>query len=338
MTDRKTAGGHDHSHGHHHDHNHGHDHGHSRFGLPDDFVEMRGQSKRRLTIALVLIGGYMFVDVAGGIVSGSLGLIAHAGHLLSDTGSMVLALIAMHFAGRSATATRTYGYHRLETLAALVSVISLSLIAGGILVESVQRLGNVSEVNGAVMLSVGSVGLVVNILAAWILHGSAAHNLNVEGVFRHIMADLFGSFGIVISGLLVVFLGWDIADPIVSMCIGLLILASTWRLLVKVLHVLLEGTPKHIDVHKLCHRIEDLEGVTLVHDIHVWTLTPGYDAMTAHVLTDPDYPGELEEVLMKARSIASEDFGIHHITIQVETTLDGCTENHHVQHLHAAVQ
>ena len=219
MTDRKTAGGHH------------HDHGHSRFGLPDDFVEMRGQSKRRLTIALVLIGGYMFVDVAGGIVSGSLGLIAHAGTpALTTRGAMVLALIAMHFAGRSATATRTYGYHRLETLAALVSVISLSLIAGGILVESVQRLGDVSEVNGAVMLSVGSVGLVVNILAAWILHGSAAHNLNVEGVFRHIMADLLGSIGIVISGLLVLFLGWNIADPIVSMCIGVLILASTWRL------------------------------------------------------------------------------------------------------------
>ena len=205
MTDRKTAGSHGHNHGHGHDHNHGHDHGHSRFGLPDDFVEMRGQSKRRLTIALVLIGGYMFVDVAGGIVSGSLGLIAHAGHLLSDTGAMVLALIAMHFAGRSATATRTYGYHRLETLAALVSVISLSLIAGGILVESVQRLGDVSEVDGAVMLSVGSAGLVVNILAAWILHGSAAHNLNVEGVFRHILADLLGSVGIVISGILVMF-------------------------------------------------------------------------------------------------------------------------------------
>ena len=213
MTDRKTAGSHGHNHGHHHDHSHGHDHGHSRFGLPDDFVEMRGQSKRRLTIALVLIGGYMFVDVAGGIVSGSLGLIAHAGHLLSDTGAMVLALIAMHFAGRSATATRTYGYHRLETLAALVSVISLSLIAGGILVESVQRLGDVSEVDGAVMLSVGSAGLVVNILAAWILHGSAAHNLNVEGVFRHILADLLGSVGIVISGILVMFLGWNIATP-----------------------------------------------------------------------------------------------------------------------------
>ena len=328
MTDRKTAGG----------NHHGHDHGHSRFGLPQDFVEMRRRSKRRLTIALVLIGGYMFVDVAAGIVSGSLGLIAHAGHLLSDTGAMVLALIAMHFAGRSATATRTYGYHRLETLAALVSVISLSLIAGGILVESVRRLGDVSEVNGALMLSVGSAGLVVNILAAWILHGSASHNLNVEGVFRHIMADLLGSVGIVISGAMVVFLGWDIADPIVSVCIGLLILASTWRLLVKVLHVLLEGTPKHIDVHELCRQVEELEGVTLVHDIHVWTLTPGYDAMTAHVLIDPECAGDLEDVLVKARSIARENFGIHHITIQVETTLDGCTENHHVQHLHAAVQ
>ena len=329
MTPQEPGGGHDHS----HDHDHDHTHDHSRFGLPDHFVEMRGKSKRSLTIALVLIGGYMFVDVAGGIVSGSLGLIAHAGHLLSDTGAMALALIAMHFAGRSATATRTYGYHRLETLAALVSVISLSLIAGGILVEAVGRLGEVSEVDGAVMLSVGSAGLVVNIVAAKILHGSAAHNLNVEGVFRHIMADLLGSVGIVISGLLVVFLGWHIADPIVSICIGVLILASTWRLLVKVLHVLLEGTPKHIDVHALCHRIEALEGVTLIHDIHVWTLTPGYDAMTAHVLVDPDHKGDLEDLLGQARAIASDDFGIHHITIQVETSLGGCTEDHHVDHL-----
>lgn len=297
---------------------------------------MRHASKRDLTLAIVLITSYMFAEVIGGILSGSLALIADAGHMLTDAASIGLALAAMHFASRKASAERTFGFHRLEILAALVNALTLWLIAAWVVVEAFHRMQEVPEVEGVLMLTVGTVGLIVNVLAAWILHRSAGHSLNVEGAFQHVIADLLGSVGVVISGALVWGFGWALADPIVSVIIALLILLSTWRLLAKVVHVLLEGAPEHIDVYRLCSKMEDVEGVVVIHDIHVWTIAQGYDALAAHVLIDRDQPADqLEPVLRRLRKIASEDFGIQHITIQVEQSLDGCTEHHHVDHLHA---
>ena len=311
-----------HSHHHHGPGGHGHD--------------LRGVSRRRLTIALVLITGYMFVEVAGGILSGSLALIADAGHMLTDAASIGLALAAMHFAERPASAERTFGYLRLEILAALLNVFTLWVIAGWVIVEAWRRLLAPPEVEGQLMLTVGAVGLAVNVLAAWILHRSAAHSVNVEGAFRHVMADLLGSVGVVVSGVLVWAFGWTLADPILSVIIGLLILLGTWRLLGKVVHVLLEGAPPHVDVRRLCREMEKVEGVARIHDMHVWTISQGYDALAAHVLIDPGYPdSDLEPVLRRLRAIGSRDFGIQHITIQVERSLDDCTEHHHVDSLGA---
>ena len=285
---------------------------------------------------MILITGYMFAEVIGGILSGSLALIADAGHMLTDAASIALALVALHFANRAPSAERTFGFHRLEILAALLNALTLWLIAAWVVVEAFHRFQEVPEVEGLLMLSVGTVGLVVNVLAAWILHRSAGHSLNVEGAFQHVMADLLGSVGVVISGSLVWAFGWTLADPIVSVIIAVLILLSTWRLLSKVVHVLLEGVPEHVDLYRLCSKMEDVDGVVVIHDIHVWTIAQGYDALAAHVLVDPDYPAtDLEPVLRKLRKIASEDFGIQHITIQVEQSVDGCTEHHHVDHLHA---
>ena len=316
----------------HHSHDH-HGHGHGILGGHDHSDALRSASKRSLAAALVLITTYMVAEVVGGILSGSLALLADAGHMLTDAAAIALALAAMYLAGKPYTARRTYGYHRLEILAALANALALWLVAAGVVWEAVQRLSEPPDVQAPIVVAVGAVGLVVNIAAAWILHGAAKHSLNVAGAFAHVMADLAASVGVLISGGLVWVFGWRIADPIVSIFIGAIILASTWRLLARVVHVLLEGVPEHVDIRELCTRMEALEGVTLVHDIHVWTISPGNDALSAHVLVDPDYPEPLDPLLRRLRRIASEEFGIHHITIQIEGSAEDCTEHHHFDHL-----
>lgn len=317
----------------HHHHAHDHDH-HHHHGLGGHDHDLRGASKRNLTAAFVLIVSYMFAEVIGGILSGSLALIADAGHMLTDAASIALALVALHFASRPESAERTFGYQRLEILAALLNALTLWLIAGWVVYEAYHRFMDVPDVEGRLMLAVGSGGLVVNIAAAWILHRSAEHSVNVEGAFQHVMADLLGSVGVVVSGILVWAFGWTLADPILSVVIGVLILLSTWRLLGKVIHVLLEGTPEHIDVYHLCSEIEEVEGVTLIHDIHVWSLSPGYDVLTAHILVDPAFQqDDLTTLRRRLRAIAAHDFGIQHVTMQLEYSPEGCTEHHHVDHL-----
>ena len=300
---------------------------------PERSHDLRSAGKRNLIIAFALIAGFMFVEVIGGILSGSLALLADAGHMLTDAASIGLALLAMHFAGRPHSVQLTFGYHRLEILAALVNALALWLIAAWVLYEAYGRFRVAPEVDGGIMLSIGAIGLCVNLGAAWILHRSSGHNVNIEGVFLHVVADLLGSVGVVISGILIWAFGWTLADPIASVVIAVLILAGSLRLMKKVVHVLLEGAPEHVDVHHLCSRLEAVEGVTQVHDIHVWTLSPGNEALTAHVLIDTDYPGNVEALRLRLRNIIYNDFGIGHITLQVEKSLEGCTEDHHFDNL-----
>ena len=295
--------------------------------------DLRSLGKRSLVIAFILIAGFMLVEVVGGILSGSLALFADAGHMLTDAASIALALAAMHFADRPHSVQRTFGYHRLEILAALVNVLALWVIVAWVLFEAYQRFTSVPEVDAGIMLGIGFVGLCVNLGAAWILHGSSGNNVNIEGAFLHVLADLLGSVGVVVSASLIWVFGWALADPVASVIIAVLILASSWRLMKKVIHVLLEGTPEHIDVYQLCSQLEAVEGVTLVHDIHVWTLSPGNEALTAHILIDPDYPDDPEALRLHLRNIIYQDFGIGHITLQVEKSLEGCTEDHHFDHL-----
>lgn len=302
----------------------------------DHSHDLRSAGKRSLVIAFALITGFMFVEVIGGILSGSLALLADAGHMLTDAASIAVALAAMHFAGRPHSVQRTFGYHRLEILAALVNALALWLIVAWVLFEAYGRFRSAPEVDGEIMLSIGVIGLCVNLGAAWVLHRSTDRNVNVEGAFLHVIADLLGSIGVVVSGILVWAFGWTLADPVASVIIAVLILVSSWRLMKKVVHVLLEGTPEHVDVYQLCSRLEAVEGVTLVHDIHVWTLSPGNEALTAHVLIDPDYPGDVEALRLRLRDIIYDDFGIGHITLQVEKSLEGCTEDHRFDRLAAS--
>ena len=292
----------------------------------------RAASRRNLTIALGLTVGYTVVELAGGFLANSLSLLADAGHMITDAGAIGLALLAMWIAGRPASIERTFGLHRTEVLAALANALALWLIAGLIFFESYRRFLDVPAVDGRLMLVVGGVGLLVNLAAAAVLRPSAKESLNVEGAFLHVVSDVLGSIAVIGAGLLILTTGWVLADPIFGAVIGLLIVISSARLLWKVLHVLMEGTPAHLDLHGLCQRLERLDGITGVHDIHAWSITTGYDALSAHVTADAAALNNPGQVLERLRNIASQEFGISHVTIQLEDSEDGCVEAHHIAH------
>ena len=314
------------------------DQNHGVFGVHDHARELHHASRRGLTIALALIGGYMVVQAIGGILSGSLVLLAGTAHMLIDSAALAVALATNHFASKAPTAERTFGYHRLEVMAALLNALVLCVVAVLVMVEAYRRIAGDGHghVEGGLMLIVGVIGLVVHIAASAVLWKSARHSVGVEGALRHVLADLMSAVAVVISGVLVLVFHWTLADPILSVIVGVLILIGSWRLMSKVFHVLLQGTPPHIDVYSLCSQMEAVESITLIHDIHVWTLVPGYDSMTAHALIDPDYQGDPDLVLQELRRIAIEEFGIHHVTIQIDRSLKSCSEHHHVDHLLAS--
>ena len=331
---------HDHgAHDHEHDHgDHGHEHGGHDHGHGHDYShDYRELGRRRLSVSLVLILTYMVAEIVGGIISGSLALVADALHMLTDGAAIALALFAIWLAGKPATVERTFGYQRAEVLAALINALSLWLVASWVFFEAYHRffVESPGEIEGVLVLVVGGGGLLINIIVAYILHASAGHSLNAEGAFQHVRADLVGSVGVIIAAVLIMTLSWNIADPIISVFIGLLIIYSSRGLIGKVFHVLLEGTPRHIDPYRLCSQLEEVEGVTVIHDVHVSTVTSGYDQLSAHILADPAYEGDYDQMLRRLRRIASEEFGISHITIQLETSVQGCTEVHHVDHLAA---
>lgn len=282
---------------------------------------------------LVMTASFMVVEVVFGFLSGSLALIADAGHMLTDSASIGLALFAIWIAKRPVSAERTYGYNRAEILAAAVNALSLWLISAWIIWEAIHRFIERPEIEGGWVLLVGGIGLLVNLVAAYMLHGASEHSLNVEGALQHVIADLMGSVAVVVSAICIMAFGWTIVDPILSLLIALLIVSSSWSLVTSVLQVLVEGTPEHLDLYKLCSDMEDVPGVTVIHDVHAWTVTSGYVSLTAHVLADPDHMGDYDDMLRELRRIASEDHSVAHTTIQLETTVKGCSEDHHVDHL-----
>ena len=307
-----------------------HDHAH----------DFRAAGRRGLVLVLVLISCHVAVEITGGILSGSLGLLAHATHMVVDALAISLALFAMWIAERPATITRTFGYHRVEVLVVLVNAVALLALASWIFYEAYQRFHDFAddhahEVDGGIMLSVAIVGMLITTVAAWTLYRSSRHNINVEGAFWHIAADLAGSVIVVISGVLVLVFRWDFVDPILSVLMGLLIMAGSFRLFARVFRILLEDTPTGLDMYQLCSRMEDQEGVTLVHDVHAWTITTGYNALAAHVLIDPGYEGDAELLLRRLHRMILGEFGVHHVTLQLERSAGECSEHHHVDHLAA---
>ena len=306
----------------------------------DHSHDYRQASRRSLYIVMALLACHMVVEVIGGIVSGSLVLLAHATHMMTDVVAIGLALFAMWVAERPATATRTFGYHRIEVLVVMINAFALWALAGWILFEAYGRFrlhveDHDHHVEGWIMLIIASIGLVINLVSAWILRRSSQHSINVEGAFWHIMVDLMGTIAVLAAGIGLLLFDWDFADPVLSIALAGMVIVSAGRLALKVIRILLESVPSGIDIYQLCNRIEDVPGITLIHDIHVWTITTGFNAMDAHVLVDPEHPEDIELLMRSLRGIVKDEFSIHHITLQMERSVADCSESHHFSHLEA---
>lgn len=294
---------HEHSHAHPHSHSHAHSHAHE-------------VSKKRLTLVLSLTAVFMIVELVGGVISNSLALIADAAHMLTDVGALGLSLFVLWFSRRPARPEKTYGYLRLEILAALINGVTLVLIALAIFWQAYERLLRPEPVEGGLMLGVSIAGFVVNIIAARLLHSSAGHSLNLRGAYLHVIGDLIGSAGAILAALLIISTGFVIADPIISIIVGLLILYSSWKLVRESVDVLLESVPAHIDLSAVRRTIDEIPGVDQVHDLHVWTVTSGMICMSGHaVVQNPD---QNQRVLQEIHSAMRDRFGISHITVQLE--------------------
>jgi len=297
-------------HGHTHDHAHepaAHDGGHHHHHAD--------ASTRRLALALGVTGLLLVAEVVGGILANSVALLADAGHMLTDAGALALSLFVAWFARRPATPQRTYGYLRWEILAAFINGATLLLLSAWILVEAVQRIGSPEPVGGALMLGVAVAGLLANGLSAWLLHGHHEGSLNMRGAYLHVLSDLLGSVAVILAAIAVQWFGWTLADPLASIAVTLLIIRGAWRLVREAVEVLLEHTPAHIDAEALREAMLAVRGVGAVHDLHVWTLTSGVVAMSAHAIapTVQEHPRVLADL-----HAAAARFGILHTTIQLE--------------------
>jgi cobalt-zinc-cadmium efflux system protein len=283
-------------------HTHAHDH--------------RSASRRALLWVLGLTLAFTVVEVIGGVLTDSLALLADAGHMVSDVFSIGLALVAVTLAQRPASLRRSFGFQRAEIIAAFVNGIALVLVSGWIVWEAIRRLDDPPEILAGWMLAVALAGLAVNATAAAILFRSGGEGLNVEAAFRHVIADLLGSAGVLVAALVILLTGWELVDPLVSIAIAILIVASAWGVLRDSTAILMEQTPSGIDAAAVARAIVDVPGVTSVHDLHVWRITSGFDALSAHVLVGQ---GEDCHAIRRdvERAIANR-FGITHTTLQVD--------------------
>jgi cobalt-zinc-cadmium efflux system protein len=285
----------------------GHDHAHDATSA---------DARRRLALVLGLTAAFMVAEVVGGLLAGSLALLADAGHMLSDSLGLGLALLAAWAAQRPATSQRTFGYKRAEILAALFNGVALVAISIWIFIEAGRRFGDPPHVEGGLMLGVAVAGLLVNVAGATVLVRAAHRSLNVSAALRHVVADLIGSVGVIAAAVIVLATGWRYADPLVGVVIGVLVIGSSWTILRDSTRILLEATPKGLDAGHVGRRMRALPGIVEVHELHVWTITSGFPALAAHVLVAPadDCHARRREL---ERMLAS-DFGITHTTLQVD--------------------
>lgn len=296
--------GDNHQHHDHHDHHHGAEpHKHSR-------------PERVLLLVLILNIVYMFAEVIGGWLANSLALLSDAGHMFTDVAALALSLLAARFASRPANPHKTYGYYRMEILAALANGVTLIAISVLITIEAYQRLRHSEPIAAPTMIAVSVGGLIVNLISAKALHANHEHNLNLHGAFLHVIGDLLGSVVAVIAGVLVLLKGWLWPDPVFSVLICLLIVYSSWRLVKEAVNVLLEGTPSHIDARAVEASMLTVGGVREIHDLHIWTITSNRHAVTAHVIIDESRGSS--DILRELRQLLASKFGLSHSTLQLE--------------------
>jgi len=263
--------------------------------------------------------------VIGGYITNSLALLSDAGHMLTDVGALALAIFALWFTSRPVTVKKTYGYYRMEILAALANGIALIVISILICYEAVQRMKAPPAVHGFEMMLIAIGGLVINIVSAFALHSASEHNLNIRGAFLHVLGDALGSVGAVAAGLVIWRWGWVLFDPIISVAVCLLIVFGSWQLIRESVNILLEGTPSHISVRAVIAAMGAVEGVANVHDLHVWTISSGNEALSAHVTILPG--SSHKETLDSLQERLREEFGIGHVTIQIESPDEAGLEN-----------
>ena len=289
-----------------------HSHSHDHAARPSS----RDRDRRRIGWTLTLVLVYMGAEVAGGLLTNSLALLADAGHMFSDAGSLALALVAIRIAQREPTPSRSFGYHRAEPLAALAHGVTLVLVSAYVFGEAYLRFQDPPQVLAPPMLAIGAGGLAVNVVGLLILEAGRHESLNVRGAWLHVLADAAGSVGTIVAAGLIWWRGWSLADPIASVLIGLLVLGSSAGLLKDAVRILMQHAPAHIDVDEVNFAILSVHGVADVHDLHIWTVTSGRESLSAHVVVDDgrDYP----EVLREIKDLLFERFKLDHCAIQLE--------------------
>lgn len=274
------------------------------------------QDQRRLILTFALVATYMVAEVIGGWLSGSLALLADAGHMLSDAGALLVALFALRIGRRPASASHTFGYRRAEVLAAVANGAALIAIAAYVVYAAVQRLGDATPIHAPLMLAVAAGGLGINLLGLWLLHGGESDNLNLRGAWLHVLSDALGSVGAMIAGVLVWVFGWTWADPVASLLIAILVVYAAWRLLGQAVAVLMQAVPAHLDLGAIEHTLAGIDGVLEVHDLHVWSVTSGRDVISAHLSVDP--AADRPRIAGLVQQHLREDFALHHSTIQLD--------------------
>ncbi|MFL0584961.1 cation diffusion facilitator family transporter [Solibacillus silvestris] len=289
--------------------------------MTDSHNHVQSANKKVLLISFLIITTYMIVEAIGGFLTNSLALLSDAGHMLSDAVSLGIALLAFSFSGKAANASKTYGYKRFEILAAVFNGVTLILIALFIFYESIERFANPPEVATTGMLIISSIGLAVNILVAWIMmRGSdTKENLNMRGAFLHVISDMLGSVGAIIAALMIIFFGWGWADPLASVIVAALVLRSGFYVTKASLHVLMEGTPQNVSVSDIVKTIEQTKEIKGVHDLHIWSITSGLNALSCHVVVEKQMTIAEGEILLRKIEHDLEHKNIQHVTIQLET-------------------
>ncbi len=307
-------------------HPHGHGHGNAEHSHG---AHIRELDRRRLVLSLTITGVILVAEVIGGLLSGSLALLSDAGHMLTDVSAQVLSLLALLFASRPADARRTFGYYRLEILSALANGVALLLLAGFILWSAWGRLSSPPEVKTSLMLIVAVAGLIANIAAAWLLRG--AHTLNVRGAYLHILSDLLASAAVVAGGAVMLWKGGlYILDPILGMVIAVAVIWGAIRLLREATDVLLEAVPRGVNLEKVREDVRAIDGIEDVHDLHIWTITSGMHALSAHIVVRQGALVEANDDLLKRiKEMLLRHHQITHSTLQIEST-----EYTHVGHVH----
>lgn len=298
---------------HHHNHS-GHNHGFQK-------------NRKALLIAIAVTGAIMVVEIVGGFLANSLALLSDAGHMLTDVSSLILSLIALQLAARPSSPTRTYGFYRMEILAALINGATLILISAFIFYEAYHRLKAAEAVDSLTMLGVAAIGLVANGIAAWAMLPSSKENLNIRGAYLHILGDLLSSVGVLLGGLLIYFTDWYWVDPVLSVGICIVILRGAVLLVKESVNILLEAVPKDVDLNDVQRALRTLPGVKDTHHVHLWTISSGIYALSAHLLIDNLMMSETGKIIQEVNRLLLRKFKISHTTLQLEC--ENCQEGFH---------